>query len=82
MPEQTKIANGNIMARLRMMYLYNQAGIKKGIVIDTDNLTEHYLGFWTIHGDEGDLILWVVSGKQKYTLFLSGYMRSIIQNLI
>lgn len=54
MPEQTKIANGNIMARLRMMYLYNQAGIKKGIVIDTDNLTEHYLGFWTIHGDEGD----------------------------
>ena len=54
MPEQTKIANGNIMARLRMMFLYNQAGINKGIVIDTDNLTEHYLGFWTIHGDEGD----------------------------
>lgn len=54
MPSQTKIANGNIMARLRMMFLYNQAGIKNGIVIDTDNLTEHYLGFWTIHGDEGD----------------------------
>jgi NAD+ synthetase len=54
MPEQAKIANGNIMARLRMMFLYNQAWVKKGIVIDTDNLTEHYLGFWTIHGDEGD----------------------------
>ena len=22
--------------------------------MDTDNLTEHFLGFWTIHGDEGD----------------------------
>lgn len=50
----TSISEGNIMARLRMMYLYNIAGIKKGIVIDTDNLTEHYLGFWTLHGDEGD----------------------------
>lgn len=50
----TKISRGNIMARLRMMYLYNIAGIERGIVMDTDNLTEHYLGFWTIHGDEGD----------------------------
>ena len=52
--EGTNISEGNIMARLRMMYLYNLAGLKKGIVLDTDNLTEHYLGFWTIHGDEGD----------------------------
>lgn len=50
----TLISEGNIMARLRMMYLYNLAGINKGIVLDTDNLTEHFLGFWTIHGDEGD----------------------------
>ena len=51
---QTAIANGNIQARLRMTYLYNLAGIHKGLVIDTDNLTEHYLGFFTIHGDQGD----------------------------
>ena len=51
---QTPIANGNIQARLRMTYLYNLAGINKGLVIDTDNLTEHYLGFFTIHGDQGD----------------------------
>lgn len=51
---QTPIANGNIQARLRMNYLYNLAGIHKGIVIDTDNLSEHYLGFYTIHGDQGD----------------------------
>ena len=51
----TAIADGNIQARLRMMYLYNLASIHKGLVIDTDNLTEHYLGFWTIHGDVGDI---------------------------
>lgn len=51
---QTPIANGNIQARLRMTYLYNLAGINKGLVIDTDNFTEHYLGFFTIHGDQGD----------------------------
>ena len=51
---QTSIANGNIKARLRMIYLYNIASITKGIVMDTDNLSEHFLGFWTLHGDEGD----------------------------
>ena len=52
---QTPIANGNIQARLRMIYLYNLASIHKGIVIDTDNLTEHNLGYFTIHGDQGDV---------------------------
>ena len=53
--QQTPIANGNIQARLRMIYLYNLASINKGIVIDTDNLTEHNLGYFTIHGDQGDV---------------------------
>lgn len=48
------ITNGNIKARLRMMYLYHCASIYKGIVMDTDNYSEHQLGFWTLHGDEGD----------------------------
>ena len=51
---QTPIANGNIQARLRMIYLYNLASIYNGLVIDTDNLTENNLGYWTIHGDVGD----------------------------
>lgn len=48
------IANGNIKARLRMLYLYHCASIYNGIVMDTDNYSEHQLGFWTLHGDEGD----------------------------
>lgn len=47
--------NGNIQARLRMIYLYDLAGNHGGIVIDTDNLTEHNLGYFTIHGDQGDV---------------------------
>ena len=50
----TPISSGNIQARLRMIYLYNVASLHKGLVIDTDNLTEHNLGYWTIHGDVGD----------------------------
>ena len=50
----TTIGQGNIKARIRMMYLYNLANYINGLVIDTDNLTEHYLGFFTIHGDVGD----------------------------
>ena len=37
-----------------MIMLYNAASIFKGLVVDTDNLSEHYLGFWTMHGDVGD----------------------------
>ena len=51
---QTPIANGNIQARLRMIYLYNLASIYGGLVMDTDNLTENNLGYFTIHGDVGD----------------------------
>lgn len=50
----TPLSRGNIQARLRMIYLYNLASIHKGIVIDTDNLTENNLGYFTIHGDVGD----------------------------
>ena len=50
----TRISQGNIKARLRMIYLYNIASVTGGLVMDTDNLTEHHLGFWTIHGDVAD----------------------------
>lgn len=54
MPSRTPIANGNLQARCRMMYLYDLAGLKHGLVMSTDNRTEYQLGFWTIHGDVGD----------------------------
>lgn len=52
--KETPISQGNIKARVRMITLYDIASKRRGIVLDTDNLTEHYLGFWTLKGDEGD----------------------------
>jgi NAD+ synthetase len=49
-----KIRQGNVKARMRMMYLYDLAGKYKGMVLSTDNYTELLLGFWTLHGDVGD----------------------------
>lgn len=68
------IADGNIQARLRMIYLYNLASIYKGLVMDTDNLTENNLGYFTIHGDVGDFN--PIGGLWKTEVFaLASYIR-------
>jgi NAD+ synthetase len=70
----TTIGLGNIKARLRMMYLYDIANYTKGLVMDTDNLTEHYLGFFTIHGDVCDLN--PIGGLWKHEVYgLAKYIR-------
>jgi NAD+ synthetase len=50
----SKLRQGNLKARMRMMLLYDLAQLHRGIVIATDNFTEHLTGFWTLHGDVGD----------------------------
>ena len=69
----TTIGQGNIKARLRMTYLYNEANYFKGLVMDTDNLTEHYLGFFTIHGDVCDFN--PIGGLWKHEIYeLANYL--------
>lgn len=51
----TLMRKGNIRARLRMITLYNLAGRYKGFVASTDNFSELAAGFWTLHGDVGDV---------------------------
>lgn len=63
----TKIAKGNIKARLRMITLYHIASMTGGVVLDTDNATEHFTGFYTIHGDDGDI--GVLRDLDKSTIF-------------
>lgn len=46
---------GNIRARLRMITLYNLAHKVGGCVGSTDNFSELAAGFWTLHGDVGDI---------------------------
>lgn len=50
-----KVRRGNIKARLRMIHLYDLNQQNKGVVADNDNKTERELGFWTLHGDVGDI---------------------------
>lgn len=53
--EKTAISQGNIKARLRMITLYDIASKVGGIVMGTSNKTEWLTGFWTLHGDVGDI---------------------------
>lgn len=53
--QATRIRRGNIRARLRMVTLYNLAAAHSGLVASTDNFSELAAGFWTLHGDVGDL---------------------------
>lgn len=52
---KTLIRRGNVRARLRMITLYNLAAKEGGLVASTDNFSELGAGFWTLHGDVGDL---------------------------
>ena len=75
----TTIGIGNIKARLRMIYLYDLANYTKGLVMDTDNLTEHYLGFFTIHGDVCDFN--PIGGLWKHEVYaLAKYIRDKYEN--
>lgn len=49
---RSKIRNGNIKARLRMITLYNLASMYNGMVLGTENRSEEEIGFFTIAGDE------------------------------
>jgi len=49
------IRRGNLRVRSRMMTVYNIASMEKGLVGSTDNFSELAAGFWTLHGDVGDL---------------------------
>ena len=49
--KMTRLQEGNVKARVRMIYLRHLASIHKGVVLDNDNFTEWNLGFWTVGGD-------------------------------
>jgi len=50
-PDMSAMRKGNIMARTRMVVLYDQSAAFNGLVIGTSNKTETLLGYTTIYGD-------------------------------
>jgi NAD+ synthase len=49
--DMSKLRAGNIMARMRMIVLYDQSVPFNGLVMGTSNKTELLLGYSTIYGD-------------------------------
>lgn len=50
-PDATTVRRGNVMARVRMINIYDQSAAFPGLVVGTGNKTETLLGYSTIHGD-------------------------------
>jgi NAD+ synthase len=50
-PEMDAVRKGNVMARQRMIVLYDQSAAFNGLVVGTGNKTEILLGYSTLYGD-------------------------------
>lgn len=55
-PEMSKTRRGNVMSRARMIVLYDQSEVFKGLVVGTSNKTEILLGYTTLWGDMASAI--------------------------
>jgi NAD+ synthase len=50
-PDMSSLRRGNIMARMRMIVLFDQSAVIDGLVVGTGNKTEILLGYSTVYGD-------------------------------
>ena len=50
-PDASPVRRGNVMARIRMINIYDQSAAFPGLVVGTGNKTESLLGYSTLHGD-------------------------------
>ncbi|HZD57354.1 MAG TPA: NAD+ synthase [Anaerolineales bacterium] len=55
-PDMDKVRQGNVMARERMIILYDQSEAYRGLVIGTGNKTELLLGYTTLYGDSASAL--------------------------
>lgn len=64
-PEMSNVRKGNIMARCRMIVLYDQSAAQGLLPMGTSNKTEFLLGYSTIYGDSG-VALQPIADLYKY----------------
>lgn len=55
-PEMDGRRKGNVMARERMIILFDQSEAFKGLVLGTGNKTEYLLGYTTLYGDSANAL--------------------------
>lgn len=51
-PDADHLRKGNLMARTRMIFVFDAAKTRNALVVGTENKSEHYLGYFTRYGDE------------------------------
>ncbi|QPC82477.1 NAD+ synthase [Phototrophicus methaneseepsis] len=66
-PDMSRLRMGNIMARMRMITLYDQSMAEGALVMGTSNKTEFLLGYSTIYGDSG-VALHPIADLYKYQI--------------
>jgi NAD+ synthase len=64
-PDMSNVRKGNIMARMRMIVLYDQSAAQGLLPMGTSNKTEFLLGYSTIYGDSG-VALHPIADLYKY----------------
>jgi NAD+ synthase len=55
-PDASPMRRGNVMARARMIVLYDQSEAFRGLVVGTGNKTEILLGYTTLYGDSANAL--------------------------
>ncbi|HEX2619910.1 MAG TPA: NAD+ synthase [Phototrophicaceae bacterium] len=66
-PDMSNVRKGNIMARMRMVVLYDQSAARGLLPMGTSNKTEFLLGYSTIYGDSG-VALQPIADLYKYQI--------------
>jgi NAD+ synthase len=54
--DMDRVRMGNVMARMRMIVLYDQSSVFNGLVVGTSNKTEILLGYSTLYGDSASAL--------------------------
>jgi NAD+ synthase len=72
--DQDQVRLGNIMARSRMIVVYDFAKAQNALVVGTENKSEHYLGYFTRFGD-------AASDLEPITHFYKTQVRQLVHYL-
>ncbi len=70
-----ELRRGNIMARMRMILLYDMSKKYNALVLGTENKTEHLLGYFTRFGDEASDLEPIINLYKTQVRQLAGYLK-------
>lgn len=72
--KEYRVRKGNVMARVRMIFLFDLAKEKNALVLGTMNKSEYLLGYFTRYGDEAADIELIQTLYKTEVYQLAGYL--------